>query len=1140
MARRRVINEMKEAGAHGKPDPDRDAPTLKQLREHGEAIDRLDDLLSGFKGWQEHTTSPDAVLILRTLGQRARDAVGRLADDAPTLVETRSKVRTLLFDGNDLLAPEASVWRAAQDFLMAHRRLQEDCDAFEAIAGQSVREHFAENLKALEAIQGTADTITRRHAELKVWCGWWRRRTEAIDLELGPLVNAIENGDVPIDEIETAFEAAYCSWWSGAVIGEDKVLRNFSTPEHVANIKKFREIDDQFQKLTAAYIGAKLAGCLPSSDNVTRKSSWGVLRHELQKKTKHKAVRQLMEEIPDVLTTLAPCLMMSPLSVAQYLAADQALFDVVIFDEASQITVWDAVGCLARGRQAIVVGDPKQMPTTNFFARTDDDPDGDIDMEGDLESILDEMLGASIPKRTLSLHYRSRKESLIAFSNSRYYDNQLITFPAPVHPDHAIQLIRPNGFYARGKARHNEGEAKAIVSEILRRLTHEDPPVREKSIGVVTFNSEQQTLIENLLDDARSRNPAIEWAFASDRIIEPVFVKNLETVQGDERDVILFSITYGPDQSNHVTMNFGPLNRDGGERRLNVAMTRARFEMLVFSTLSPDRIDLSRTQAPAVADLKLFLEYAERRPAALGAAVHGSMGDFESPFEIAVARALRDKGWDVRPQIGVSAYRIDLGIVHPDKPGVYLAGVECDGAMYHSSAFARERDKIRQSVLEGLGWTLFRVWSTDWWTHRAKALETLHQKLTLHLETDRQKREEAAQSLEGRAEESPSGPSLVDDIDEESVAATLPVELPIDDASSSVSDSADSDMKDETRCLNHILQQIVSVEVDGRRFDRTLGNLIANVFNHLESDDVMGPDDAIPPPPDKHIAIEDAVMFLKRHGIRLKDGFIYISDSHKEMKKLFKDTAWHTGWKNMLLRIDRSKKTKSLRFEPGTVTRAVGIPLNYIFGSYIGPLQNATFARRTSANTPTGETPFLRTPEHTSSDLFGDIKTCYVVSHLDRRPYRADPVMFYSEEYSPRLRAMIDHVIDIEGPIHEDVLVRRIARHHGFRSAEHHIRDTVIKIAKLCRGRSKEDVGFFFWRKGTVKDRLTPARYKGRNDEMRKIEYICKEEIRAIRESLCLNDDPIELARRIGITRLSQSARKRLTKAMHSPRDSNA
>ena len=254
------------------------------------------------------------------------------------------------------------------------------------------------------------------------------------------------------------------------------------------------------------------------------------------------------------------------------------------------------------------------------------------------------MLGASIPERTLNLHYRSRKESLIAFSNSRYYDDQLITFPAPIYPDKGVRLIRPDGFYSRGKARHNQGEAKAIVAEILRRLTHEDLSVREQSIGVVTFNSEQQTLIEDLLDQARSAHPHIEWAFAPDSGIEPVFVKNLETVQGDERDVIMFSVTYGPDQADHVTMNFGPLNRDGGERRLNVAITRSRSEMLVFSTLSPDHIDLSRTQARAVTDLKHFLEYAERGPAALGAAVHGSIGDFESPFETAVARALRGQG----------------------------------------------------------------------------------------------------------------------------------------------------------------------------------------------------------------------------------------------------------------------------------------------------------------------------------------------------------------------------------------------------------------------------------------------------------------------------------------------------------------
>ena len=512
-----------------------------------------------------------------------------------------------------------------------------------------MKEAFATSDRALAQLREAADAIAARHNELRDWCAWRKRRAEAVDADLLPFVEAVEQGRVLPEEMEKTFEAAYCTWWSGSVIGEDEVLRTFSTPEHEATITNFRHIDDRFQKLTGEYIAATLAGSLPEQDGVKKSSQWGVLRHELQKKRRHKPVRKLLEEAPEVMTSLAPCFMMSPLSVAQYLSPNQALFDVVIFDEASQITVWDAVGSIARGRQVIVTGDPKQMPPTNFFARSDNDPDGDIDAEGDLESILDEMLGAGIPTQTLNLHYRSRKESLIAFSNARYYDNELITFPAPNVAERGVRLVRPDGFYARGKARHNEGEAKAIVAEVLRRLTHPEPAIRKLSIGVVTFNSEQQNLIENLLDEARSKQPEIEWAFSREHTIEPVFVKNLETVQGDERDVILFSVTYGPDQSGHVTMNFGPLNREGGERRLNVAMTRARSEMLVFSTLSPEHIDLSRTQARAVADLKHFLEYAENGQSALGAAVFGSVGDFESPFEAAVARELRMKGWQVHP-----------------------------------------------------------------------------------------------------------------------------------------------------------------------------------------------------------------------------------------------------------------------------------------------------------------------------------------------------------------------------------------------------------------------------------------------------------------------------------------------------------
>jgi len=736
---RRLIKEMKAGGAYGTPNPFKDAPILKHLREEGEAIDRLDKVLAEFNEWKKYSTNLNTVTTLQNLGLRLRTAVSALANDAQKLTELRQRIQTLIDCENDLLAPDGVVGKAAAEYLTEYKELQMACNAFETIAGQSIQTHFEKTHRALEVLHETAENIIKRHAELRDWCTWRRRRNEALDKELGPLVDAIEKGLIPPSEIEDTFNAAYCAWWSSAVIGEDEVLKTFSTPEHIAAIVKFRELDNKFQQLTASYIKAILTGKIPDPNDIGRKSSWGILRHELQKKSRHKSVRQLIQEIPDVLTTLAPCLMMSPLSVAQYLPAEQALFDVVIFDEASQITVWDAVGSLARGRQAIVAGDPKQMPPTNFFARSDDDPDGDVDGQGDLESILDEMLGASIPHRTLSLHYRSRRESLIAFSNTKYYNNELITFPAPAHPDLGVQLIRPDGFYARGKARHNEGEAKAIVAEVLRRLTHEDPVIRKQSIGIVTFNAEQQSLIENLLDDSRSKNPEIEWAFSSDSSLEPVFVKNLETVQGDERDVILFSVTYGPDQSGHVTMNFGPLNRTGGERRLNVALTRARAEMLVFSTLHPNQIDLSRTQAHAIADLKHFLEYAERGPSALGSSVYGPMGDFESPFESAVARELRNKGWNVHPQIGVSAYRIDLGIVHPDKPGMYLAGIECDGAMYHSSANARERDKIRQAVLEGLGWTLFRVWSTDWWTHKAKALETLHNALKSHMEIDKLK-----------------------------------------------------------------------------------------------------------------------------------------------------------------------------------------------------------------------------------------------------------------------------------------------------------------------------------------------------------------------------------------------------------------
>jgi very-short-patch-repair endonuclease len=460
-----------------------------------------------------------------------------------------------------------------------------------------------------------------------------------------------------------------------------------------------------------------------------------LLKKEIGKRARHIPVRQLLGRIPHLLPRLKPCVLMSPMSVAQYLDPRHPPFDIVVFDEASQIPVWDAVGAIARGAQLVVVGDPKQLPPTSFFNRNeagDDDGEDDetlLEYE-DLESILDELLSHGVRHKHLQWHYRSRHESLIAFSNRYYYENNLLTFPSPHGDRGGVQFRFVKGAcYDKGGARTNRGEAEALVAELVARLR--DPVGAKRSYGVVTFSQAQQELIENLLDEKLREFPAIEHHLGDEPPVEgePVFVKNLENVQGDERDVILFSICYGPDARGAVSMNFGPLNREGGERRLNVAITRAKHEILVFTTLRGDQIDLTRSRARGVRDLKHFLDYTERGPKALAAAPETSANTAAAPvvseFEHLVAERLRAAGHTVHHQVGCSGYRIDLGIADPTAPGRYLLGIECDGASYHRAATARDRDKLRQLVLEGLGWKLHRIWSTDWWHDAEKETERL-------------------------------------------------------------------------------------------------------------------------------------------------------------------------------------------------------------------------------------------------------------------------------------------------------------------------------------------------------------------------------------------------------------------------------
>jgi very-short-patch-repair endonuclease len=720
-----------------RPDVSADMAIIAQLQETLTKMKQQADELPVETGWKHLNTDVSLVAKRAEQAIALRGCVTRLAEQPADIAKNRQAVRLLIKETSDLLEAGMPLATACASLVSLAKQYAEASAAFSDLAKiPSVKSDDIAEMTVL------AQAVIDKQPRLNAWCRWQSLKQSAADVGLEAVVDGLECGVVPSEQTMQAFEAAYCRWLAPVLIDANPVLRDFSAIEHEDLINRFRALDEKVAKLSAEYVRAKLSGGLPNPEDPNRHSGFGVLKHEVQKQRAHKPVRQLVGEMGDALTALAPCLLMSPLSVAQFLDTNRVPFDLVIFDEASQITVWDAIGSIARGRNAIIVGDPKQMPPTSFFDRsasTDDGSDGGN--EEDLESILDEAMAASVKHHRLTGHYRSRHESLIAFSNHRYYGGDLVTYPCAETRESAVSFHRCDGLWQRGKERTNPVEAKAVVKEVVRRLC--DPALNNLSIGIVTLNAEQQRLIMDLLDDERRKNPSLEQFFNEDGVDEPVFIKNLETVQGDQRDVILLSIGYGPDQPGAKTMpmRFGPLLRKGGERRLNVAITRATSEVVIFASFDADMIDLSRTQAEAVKDLKHYIDFAVRGPVALGEAILSVAGteDYDSPFEEAVARGLQKSGWIVHTQIGVSKFRVDLGIVHPDAPGRYLAGIECDGATYHSTPTARDRDRVRHAVLEGLGWSLVRIWSTEYFNDPNRVLEKVDAKLTELLEADRAK-----------------------------------------------------------------------------------------------------------------------------------------------------------------------------------------------------------------------------------------------------------------------------------------------------------------------------------------------------------------------------------------------------------------
>ena len=513
------------------------------------------------------------------------------------------------------------------------------------------------------------------------------------------------------------FEYVCFSAWLEKAFAQRPSLSEFDGETHKEVIDGFCKLDMELIQNNRAEVAHEHWERLPREHGG---GQIAVLRREFEKKRRHLPLRRLMTNAGNAIQKIKPVFMMSPLSIAKFVPPNSVDFDLVIFDEASQVRPVEALGAVLRCQQAVVVGDSKQLPPTSFFDRMNmDEEDEEAASETvDLESILGMFLAQGAPARMLRWHYRSRHESLINVSNSEFYDNRLVVFPSPERDRKDVGLYFqpcPTMPYRRGHGgKYNVGEARTIANAVMEHARNSP----NLTLGVAAFGLPQARRIEDELEALRRMDTSSEPFFGS-HPNEPFFVKNLENVQGDERDVILISVGYGKDEHGYMSMNFGPINREGGERRLNVLITRARRRCVVYSNFNWKEIDLNRTNAQGVRSLKSFLRYAET--GVMDVPVDDGR-EPDSPFEEAVGNALSERGYEVHYQVGSAGFFIDLAVVDSRHRGRYLIGIECDGRAYHSSKSARDRDRLRQEVLEDLGWTIHRIWSTDWFRNPRQQL----------------------------------------------------------------------------------------------------------------------------------------------------------------------------------------------------------------------------------------------------------------------------------------------------------------------------------------------------------------------------------------------------------------------------------
>ncbi len=602
------------------------------------------------------------------------------------------------------LGKEAQTLAARYNYLRGLiQEVMKDYDA----ALYDFRYGYAEIKKKLTACN---DSLSK----LSDWINFTGVISDIKNQGLGDFVIASARAKLPHKDWFKALEKKFYYLWTDKVITTDQVLGAFSREKHETILKSFRDKDKLALRIAQARIREKLSAARPNGNSVTAESETGILRLEAQKKKRQMSVRMLFEQIPHLIMRLKPCLLMSPITVSRFINPDIIKFDLIVFDEASQIFPEDALGAIYRGTQLIVVGDSEQLPPTNFFnsAASDSDYDDEnaefyaLDTES-LESILD-VANASLNRIKLKWHYRSRFEELIAFSNMHIYNNELISFPAArkCGKDSGVEYIYvEKGIYDRSGTRTNKEEAERVAEEVMKHYAS----YPDRSLGVVAFSEAQQEAVDSAVARLRLKRPEMEAHF-SETVREPFFVKNIESVQGDERDTIIFSVGYARDVNGKMYMNFGPLSREGGERRLNVAVTRARINVKLIGSIHASDIKADST-LKGVRLLRDYIDYAEKGAVALGVQISDSA---ENDIIASVKKRLEGEGYLIDSAVGCGGYRVDLAVKNPDDPDNYVIGIEFDGENYRSCRNARDRDRLRSEVLIRLNWKLYRIWSADW------------------------------------------------------------------------------------------------------------------------------------------------------------------------------------------------------------------------------------------------------------------------------------------------------------------------------------------------------------------------------------------------------------------------------------------